>query len=77
VYLKITPRKAAGSDIALHVTVNGKPAKTAKAGKSAVIAVPSGSYTLGVELNYKGGEIVKTSSTYTGWHSKAFTWKIA
>lgn len=77
VYLKITPRKAAGSDIALHVTVNGKRVKTAKAGKSAVVAVPSGSYTLGVELNYKGGEIVETSSTYTGWHSKALTWKIA
>jgi hypothetical protein len=76
-YLKITPRKAAGADIALHVTVNGKPTRSAKPGQSAVIAVPTGSYTLGVQINYKGGEIVESTSKYTGTLGKPFTWKIA
>jgi hypothetical protein len=76
-FLKFTPRKAAGSDKALHISVNGKTVKSAKAGQSAVIQMPSGSYTLKVELTYKGGEIIESSSKYTGSHGKAFTWKIA
>jgi hypothetical protein len=76
-FLKFTPRKAAGSDNALHISVNGKTVKSAKAGQSAVIQMPSGNYTLGVEVNYKGGEIIESTSKYTGSHGKAFTWKIA
>lgn len=75
-YLKFSPRKAAGSDSSLQVSVNGTLVKKVGAGKSAVIAVRPGTYTVGVEIYYKGGEIIESSSKFKGSRASAFKWKI-
>jgi hypothetical protein len=75
-YLEFTPRKAAGSDSALEVSVGGTLVRKVGAGKSAVIAARPGTYTVTVELSYKGGEIIESSAKFTGSRASVFRWKI-
>jgi hypothetical protein len=76
-YFRFTPRKAAGSDSSLHVTVNGTLVQNVKSGKAASIKAETGSYTVEVELYYKGGEIVESTAKYKGSKAPKLKWKIA
>jgi hypothetical protein len=76
-YFRFTPRKAAGSDSSLHVTVNGSLVQSVRLGKAASIPSETGSYTVEVELHYKSGEIVVGTATYRGSNAPTFKWKIA
>lgn len=76
-YFRFSPRKAAGSDSSLHVTVNGALVEKARSGKAALIKAGTGSYSVEVELYYKGGEIVESTAKYNGTKARAFKWHIA
>ena len=76
-YFRFTPRRRAGSDSSLHVTVNGTLVETVKAGKSATLKAGTGKYTVEVELYYKSGEIVASTATYHGSKAGVFRWHIA
>jgi hypothetical protein len=77
IYFRFTPRKAAGSDSSLHVTVNGTLVQNVKSGKAASIEAGTGSYTVEAELYYEGGEIVESTAKCRGSHTPSFKWKIA
>jgi hypothetical protein len=76
-YFRFTPRRAAGADSSLQVTVNGALVEKAKSGKAATLKAGTGSYTVEVELFYKGGEIVESTAKYKGSKAGTFKWHIA